>query len=316
MHIQAFRIAEEISLPVMVCMDGFILTHAYDEVDIPDQEKVDAFLPPFEPRQLLDPADPMTIGAMVGPEAFFEVKYLAHHKQMQALDVIPEVAQRLRGRLRATLRRPGAPLPNRGRRDDHRRARLRARDDRGSRRRDARRRHQGGRARHQVLPAVPAGGGSRSALGGLPRSGSREGPGRRPRWDRLHQTSTRRWSAATRVCSTVIAGLGGRAITRESLQQASRAGRARRARAAQLPRPRHRIGPARAGPRARRPARWPARREHAPRPRRGRGGGPLRTNHALPGRQALPDGHLSRSGVGCSIPRSARCRRGRSAPTR
>jgi pyruvate ferredoxin oxidoreductase alpha subunit len=94
MHIQAFRIAEQLSLPVMVCMDGFILTHAYDEVDIPDQETVDAFLPPFEPRQLLDPADPVTIGAMVGPEAFFEVKYLAHAKQMQALDVIPEVAQR------------------------------------------------------------------------------------------------------------------------------------------------------------------------------------------------------------------------------
>ena len=58
LHIQAFRIAEELSLPVMVCMDGFILTHAYEEVDIPDQEKVDAFVPPFEPRQVLDPADP------------------------------------------------------------------------------------------------------------------------------------------------------------------------------------------------------------------------------------------------------------------
>jgi pyruvate ferredoxin oxidoreductase alpha subunit len=92
MHIQAFRIAEEVSLPVMVCMDGFILTHAYEEVDIPDQETVDAFLPPFEPRQVLDPAAPVTIGAMVGPEAFFEVRYLAHAKQMQALDLIPEVA--------------------------------------------------------------------------------------------------------------------------------------------------------------------------------------------------------------------------------
>jgi pyruvate ferredoxin oxidoreductase alpha subunit len=91
-HIQAFRIAEEVSLPVMVCMDGFILTHAYEEVDIPDQDRVDAFLPKFEPRQVLDPADPVTIGAMVGPEAFAEVKYLAHAKQMQALDVIPEVA--------------------------------------------------------------------------------------------------------------------------------------------------------------------------------------------------------------------------------
>jgi pyruvate ferredoxin oxidoreductase alpha subunit len=92
LHVQAFRIAERLSLPVMVCMDGFILTHAYERIDVPEAEAVDAFLPPFEPRQLLDPADPMTIGAMVGPEAFAEVKYLAHAKQLQALDVIPEVA--------------------------------------------------------------------------------------------------------------------------------------------------------------------------------------------------------------------------------
>ena len=94
LHLQAFRIAEEVSLPVMVCMDGFILTHAYDEVDIPDQKQVDEFVPRFEPRQVLDPARPVTIGAMVGPEAFFEVRYLAHAKQMQALDVISQVAQR------------------------------------------------------------------------------------------------------------------------------------------------------------------------------------------------------------------------------
>jgi pyruvate ferredoxin oxidoreductase alpha subunit len=91
-HLQAFRLAEELSLPVMVCMDGFILTHAYERVELLGQEHVDAFLPPFEPRQLLDPQHPVTIGAMVGPEAFTEVKYLAHYKQMQALDLIPEVA--------------------------------------------------------------------------------------------------------------------------------------------------------------------------------------------------------------------------------
>ncbi len=45
LHIQAFRLAEELSCPVMVCMDGFILTHAYDRVDVPTQEEVDA-LPP------------------------------------------------------------------------------------------------------------------------------------------------------------------------------------------------------------------------------------------------------------------------------
>src|SRR5690348_2446310 len=73
LHLQAFKLAEELSLPVMVCMDGFILTHAYEPVDVPEQEPTDAFLPPFEPRQVLDPDAPVTIGAMVGPEAFMEV---------------------------------------------------------------------------------------------------------------------------------------------------------------------------------------------------------------------------------------------------
>jgi pyruvate ferredoxin oxidoreductase alpha subunit len=92
LHIQAFRLAEELSCPVMVCMDGFILTHAYDRVDMPTQEQVDAFLPPYQPRQILDPADPVSIGAMVGPEAFTEVRYLSHHKQLRALGLIPQLA--------------------------------------------------------------------------------------------------------------------------------------------------------------------------------------------------------------------------------
>lgn len=92
LHIQAFRLGEELSLPVMVCMDGFILTHAYERVDIPTQAQVDAYLPPFEPRQILDPDAPVSIGAMVGPEAFTEVRYLAHARQMQALERIPQLA--------------------------------------------------------------------------------------------------------------------------------------------------------------------------------------------------------------------------------
>ena len=91
LHVQAFRIAEELSLPVMVCMDGFILTHAVEQVDIPEADQVDRFLPPYEPRQVLDPADPISIGAMVGPEAFTEVRYLAHHKQLDALELMPRV---------------------------------------------------------------------------------------------------------------------------------------------------------------------------------------------------------------------------------
>ena len=91
-HIQAFKLAEKLSMPVMVCMDGFILTHAYARVDIPDQAEVDEFLPPFQPRQVLDPTSPLSMGAMVGPEAFTEVRYLAHHKQLEALDLISEQA--------------------------------------------------------------------------------------------------------------------------------------------------------------------------------------------------------------------------------
>ncbi|MFC8513259.1 pyruvate ferredoxin oxidoreductase [Streptomyces sp. NPDC057257] len=96
LHPQAFRLAEELSLPVMVCMDGFVLTHAWERIEVPEQSQVDAFLPPYEPRQVLDPQDPVSIGAMVGPDAFTEVRYLAHAKQMQALDAIPRVAQEFR----------------------------------------------------------------------------------------------------------------------------------------------------------------------------------------------------------------------------
>jgi pyruvate ferredoxin oxidoreductase alpha subunit len=109
LHVQAFRVAEELSLPVMVCMDGFILTHAVEEVDVPTVEEVQAWLPPYEPRQVLDPADPVSIGAMVGPEAFTEVRYLAHARHMQAIDLIPEVAADFQshfGRVSGGLVRP------------------------------------------------------------------------------------------------------------------------------------------------------------------------------------------------------------------
>jgi pyruvate ferredoxin oxidoreductase alpha subunit len=98
LHIQAFKIAEELSMPVMVCMDGFILTHAYEQVDMPSQADVDAYLPPYEPRQVLDVKEPVSIGAMVGPEAFMEVRYLAHAKQTMALERIPQIAAEFKAR--------------------------------------------------------------------------------------------------------------------------------------------------------------------------------------------------------------------------
>jgi pyruvate ferredoxin oxidoreductase alpha subunit len=96
LHVQAFALAERVSLPVMVCMDGFVLTHAFEEIDVPTQEQVDAFLPAFVPRQVLDPTDPVTIGAMVGPEAFTEVKFLAALQQLRALDDVAAVSEEFR----------------------------------------------------------------------------------------------------------------------------------------------------------------------------------------------------------------------------
>jgi pyruvate ferredoxin oxidoreductase alpha subunit len=92
LHIQAYKLAEQLSIPVMVCVDGFILTHAYEKVDLPTQKQVDNFLPPYEPIQVLDVNDPVTIGAMVGPEAYTEVRYLLHHKHNRAIDLIEQIA--------------------------------------------------------------------------------------------------------------------------------------------------------------------------------------------------------------------------------
>jgi len=93
LHVQAFSLAEQLSLPVMVCMDGYILTHAVEGIDVPAQSDVDAFLPAYQPRQALDPDTPISIGAMVGPEAFEEVRYLAHLRQLDALQLIPAVSE-------------------------------------------------------------------------------------------------------------------------------------------------------------------------------------------------------------------------------
>lgn len=98
LHIIAFRLAEELSVPTMVCVDGFILTHAMERIDIPQQSDVDAFLPPYEPVQVLDPADPASIGAMVGPDAFTEVRYLQYYKQQTSFRLIEHLSAEFRKR--------------------------------------------------------------------------------------------------------------------------------------------------------------------------------------------------------------------------
>ncbi|MDR2377996.1 MAG: hypothetical protein LBD70_01025 [Bifidobacteriaceae bacterium] len=92
LHVIAYKIAEELSLPVMVCMDGFVLTHASDVVELPTRDQVDQFLPPIVPLEKLDLNNPRSMGMMAGPDVFTETKYLAHQTMIQAHKVIARAA--------------------------------------------------------------------------------------------------------------------------------------------------------------------------------------------------------------------------------
>jgi pyruvate ferredoxin oxidoreductase alpha subunit len=93
MHPQAFMVAEKLNIPVMVCMDGYILTHATEIVELPTAEEVDAFLPPYEPKFYLTPKDPITLGAMAGPDAYMEIRLLLDQAMQKAGSTISEAAK-------------------------------------------------------------------------------------------------------------------------------------------------------------------------------------------------------------------------------
>ncbi len=91
--IQAYRIAERTELPVMVCVDGFTLTHTLEPIDIPDQAQVDGYLPPFKFARALDPMNPMSIGTLVAPEYFTEVREVHHRALLKSVDEIESAAR-------------------------------------------------------------------------------------------------------------------------------------------------------------------------------------------------------------------------------
>ena len=92
--LQAYKISEnkDVLLPTMVCIDGFILTHTVDVVEIPTQEQVDKFLPPYKPEHAyLDPKDPMSIGTLADTEYYMETRHDLEKAQQNALKVITDV---------------------------------------------------------------------------------------------------------------------------------------------------------------------------------------------------------------------------------
>ncbi len=93
LHLQAYRIAEDlrVQLPVMVNMDGFVLTHSYEPVDLPDQASVDGFLPPYLPTRKLDPSDPKTFGTYA-EEGYSETRFAIVQAMQRAQEVIEATA--------------------------------------------------------------------------------------------------------------------------------------------------------------------------------------------------------------------------------
>jgi pyruvate ferredoxin oxidoreductase alpha subunit len=92
---QAYKIAEdpEILTPVMVCMDGFILTHVYEPVELLSVKDVERFLPPYKPKHILDPENPKTFGAFADPSYFTELRYMQWDAHRRALSKIETVAR-------------------------------------------------------------------------------------------------------------------------------------------------------------------------------------------------------------------------------
>ena len=289
LHIQAFRIAEELSTPVMVCMDGFLLTHASERMDIPGQEQVDAFLPPYQPRQVLDPADPISIGAMVGPEAFTEVRYLSQARLLQALDLVPAVA----AEFLTGFGRDSGGLVRAYRTED---ADLivvalgsvlgTIKDAVDELRDEGLRIGVLGITTFRPFPAHAV----REALAGASRLVVIEraiSPGQRRHRDR------RRSHRAGRGARPRDLDRGGRPRRPGRHPQVAAADAAERrqrsARADELPRPRHRPDRARTGPDAGHQKVRPERGEPAPRPGRHRSGTDRRPGHATGADQVLPD---------------------------
>lgn len=94
MQLQAYKIGEDpkISLPVMVNMDGFILTHAFEPVELFDQKMADEFLPPYKPKTYLTTKNPVTFGILAEPAYYAETRYRLQQAIEASKRVIDQVA--------------------------------------------------------------------------------------------------------------------------------------------------------------------------------------------------------------------------------
>lgn len=100
--IKAFCLAERMSIPVMVCYDGYILSHTYMPFEVPDEVKVDAFLPPFKPNYILDPENPTNLNTVTMPDirndvrgeiapGYMEIRHMLHMDMRSSIDELADI---------------------------------------------------------------------------------------------------------------------------------------------------------------------------------------------------------------------------------
>lgn len=89
--IQAYKVSERVLLPTMVVLDAFFLSHTYEDVEIPEQDMVDAFLPPLDLPHRMDLEHPAALGSLVAPDRYMEFRRKIDLAHRDALEVWGEV---------------------------------------------------------------------------------------------------------------------------------------------------------------------------------------------------------------------------------
>jgi len=91
--IMAYKIAEnkDVLLPVMICIDGFTLSHVFEPVDIPEQKAIDRFLPKYEPDDKLDVKNPKSFGPIAFPDTFAGFRKMQDEAMGRSIDIIKNV---------------------------------------------------------------------------------------------------------------------------------------------------------------------------------------------------------------------------------
>jgi len=97
-HILAYKIAESRNLPVMVNIDGFVLTHTYEGVSVPSTAQIKKFLPAYKPAngQYLDTKNPVSFGAFAAPPYYMEIRQQLHDDLMATQEVILKEYEKLK----------------------------------------------------------------------------------------------------------------------------------------------------------------------------------------------------------------------------